>query len=253
MGKKLPVRKTKPVEAKAAPTPSPFPLLRKTDNKGQVVAGERRMGRWHTGQLRAQLYRAVTQLDYYADGGDVEAVELLAEITGAGIHMLRGLAERQPELLRPFARKCLAWPDFIGKHPGARKRNEWLLDELNVGEESPDRGGWRETSPATQQALFMRNWLLANQLALELPDLTPKTRKQWFEVGWCCLLTATNGKPEEDEFLAPIGQHRAKHSEHEGHQKRATERTAAANMRDGIKTRLASSFLSLTKFAPTSP
>lgn len=240
----------RPASTKTSLSLTPFPILRNEPRKGQVRDGERRIEQWEAEQFLEQANRTLADVTLFADRGDAKAVELLATIATDAIQVLRGLAERQPELLRPFARKCACWPDMVAKHPGAKRRNDWLLEELQVGAESADAVNWRVDSPASQQALFLRNWLGENQVALGLPDLTHATRKKWFEAGWKCLLQATDGKPEKDKFLAQIGQHRAKHSEHEGQQTHATARTSATNVRDGIKARLWQSFQTLTKRFP---
>jgi len=240
----------RPASTKTSLSLTPFPILRNEPRKGQVRDGERRIEQWEAEQFLEQANRTLADVTLFADGGDAKAVELLATIATDAIQVLRGLAERQPELLRPFARKCACWPDMVAKHPGAKRRNDWLLEELQVGAESADAVNWRVDSPASQQALFLRNWLGINQVALGLPDLTHATRKKWFEAGWKCLLQATDGKPEEGEFLASIGQHRAKHSEYELHQTVSTKGTSAANVRDGIKTGLWQAFRTLTKRFP---
>ena len=177
---------------------------------------------------------------------------LLVALACECIDWIRHVAEIRPELLRPLAKEMIAWPDFIGRHPGAKKRNEWLLKQLRIGTETLG-GRWGEGTRAGQQAAVLLAWLQTNQAALELHALAQETREQWFSLGWTHLLTATNGKPEEDEFLAPIGQYRAKHSERIGQQKRVTKGASAANVRNGIHDKLWQSFKTQTKNAPASP
>lgn len=194
-----------PASEKGTERLTPFFIPRIGVPKGRIAPFPRRMLPWQAERLRDQIRETTAEVLLYADGGDMDAVALLVDIAGSAIGLLRGLAERQPELIGPYARKCTVWPDFIGNHPGARKWNKWLLAELEIGTEAIDRGNWKETSPATQAALAMFTWLQLNQTALKLRELTQVTRKRWFDIGWHNLLVATKGRPDEDEFLAQIG------------------------------------------------
>jgi hypothetical protein len=96
------------------------------------------------------------------------------------IAVLGAVAKRNPDVLRPIARKQLFWPDLIGVKEGSSEHNRWLLKHLEVGKECSMRGKWNPKSPATQTALLMYTWLRTNQGALGLPPLAQETRKQSF-------------------------------------------------------------------------
>ena len=81
----------------------------------------------------------------------------------------------------------------------------------------------------------------------ELPPLTKRTAKKWFNVGWDALMEATEGHPERDPELRPLGIYRARHSVYEGAQKKETPGTVEANIRDGIKARLLEAVTSLSQ------
>jgi len=78
-----------------------------------------------------------------------------------------------------------------------------------------------------------------------LPPLTKASAPRWFEIGWQLLVEKHNGHPEQDENLGKLGSFRKLHSKHIGQQKTVTARTAASNIRDGVKNRIREALISL--------
>jgi hypothetical protein len=98
-----------------------------------------------------------------------------------------------------------------------------------------------------------------------LPALTEEgASKRWFEIGWEALLEATEGHPEQFRELWRIGKYRKdayqqsvptqrtagraetpRHIRPKGAKERSTERSNAANIRDGIKSKIRRAFMRL--------
>lgn len=185
---------------------------------------------------------------------DPRAVDLLLRMAWGCVAALDTLARERPELLQPLARKLIMWPAFIGKKSalsgerkkrkdGKRSLNEWLIDTIELGADSPHKGNWNPYSPATQAAIGMHKWLGENRETLKLPELTQKTVDCWFELGWKALLAATNWHPEKHEYLREIGRHYASHSKNTGAQKEVTPATRETNIRGGIRKQVRQSFM----------
>jgi hypothetical protein len=186
----------------------------------------------------------------HADRGDGPAIRSLVDGAFTAIKFLRVIAQRNPDVLRPYARKADVWPDLIGKRKVSVEWNRWLLDTLEVGKESPLRGKANYKAPATQTAAFMLHWLKENRATLGLPILTQGTRKQWFEMGWDALLYVSGEHPESDSYLRQIGSHFGQHSKNIGAQEKVTPATREANIRAGIRKQVWQSFRSITRNVP---
>ncbi len=185
-----------------------------------------------------------------ADRGDGLAIRSLVDGAFTAITMLRVIAQRHPDILRPYARRTPVWPDLIGKRKVSMEWNKRLLDTLEVGKESPFRGKANYKAPATQTAALMRHWLTENRTILDLPILIQGTRKQWFEIGWDALLYVSAEHPENDNYLRQIGVHYGQHSKKIGAQKQVTPATREVNIRAGIKKQVWQSFRSITRNVP---
>ena len=181
--------------------------------------------------------------------GDQAVIKDLLEGATTLIAILQAVAENNPEVLRPIARKVLFWPDLIGIK-GGFDNNRRLLEHLEVGKECSMRGKWQPESRATATALLMHTWVHTNQRSLTLPRLTQATRKQWFEAGWNALRDSTGGHPERNKFLRQIGLHYGEHSKQIEAQKKVTPATRESNIRAGIRKQLWQSFQSLTHHRP---
>ena len=182
--------------------------------------------------------------------GDQTVIKALLDGATTLIAILGAIAEDNPDVLRPIARKLLVWPDLIGTKEGYLAKNKWLLEHLEVGKGSSMRGKWQPESRTTATALLMHTWLHTNQGALALPRLTQGTRKQWFQAGWNALLDETGGHPERNNYLRQIGAHYGEHSKKVGAQKKVTPATRESNTREGIRKQLWQSFQSLTRHRP---
>lgn len=195
---------------------------------------------FNTGQNLAGLF-------CLAGNGDERALSIFLDLAFLMTEYLDMFARRQPEKLRPHARNKLAWPMYVGPKRG--KTNDALLRKIELGR-NLRTGKWNPSARSTAVALMIWKWLGQNCDDLKLPPFNSKTGKQWFEQGWTALLYATSGRPEKDEFLRHIGNHRERHSENIGQQKKATSATRETNIRDGIKKQLWQSF---KNFIPKPP
>jgi len=240
-----------PEQRKTPPGLTPFLLLRPPEELPRHSLGVRR--------LIAQLVSPDESRESVADAlglyfaavkGNQAAIVRLLHHSATLIAILEAIAEDNPDVLRPIARKQFVWPALIGsKH---FDKNRSLLRHLQVGKKCSIRGKWNPKSRATSMALGMYMWLKMNQDALGLPHLTLETKKQWFETGWSVLCDVTDRHPEKDTFLRQIGQHYGQHSKNTGAQKRVTPRTRESNIRAGIRKQLWQSFRNVTRHAPKS-
>ena len=73
---------------------------------------------------------------------------------------------------------------------------------------------------------------------MALPELTQASADIWATAIWKSVLRTSNGKPEDNPDLRKIGEYRKRHSEHIGQQKKVTQKTEKANIRDGIRDRI---------------
>lgn len=73
---------------------------------------------------------------------------------------------------------------------------------------------------------------------MSLETLSRANADDWAKAIWQKILQENTGKPETKPELRVIGKFRELHSEKKGHQYKATPRTAAANIRDGIRERI---------------
>ncbi len=225
----------------------PIPLLTTKPRTQVSLKSDVRMKPEDVDLIRSKNVENLTVLYCLAGNGDERALQVLLELGFLLTHFLEVFARRQPEKLRPYARKELAWPMFTGPKRG--KTNETLLRNIELARDIK-LGKWNPEARTTSAALVMWVWLCQNCAELKLPPFDRQTAKQWFEKGWSAVLYATRGKPEKDEFLRQTGEHRKRHSEQIGQQSHATAATREANIRDGIKWQLWQSF---QNFVPKSP
>jgi len=236
-----------PHKRKTPPGCTPFLLLRRTEDLPKEWLGiERLIAALYSPEEGPEPVADALGLFFAAVKGNQVVIKALLDGAATVIAILGALAENNPDVLRPIARRLLVWPDLIGLKEGNFDKNRWLLRHLEVGKECSMRGKWNPQAPATQTALLMLTWLRLNQNALELPSLTQGTREQWFEAGWTALLDVTAHHPEKDAYLRQIGQHYGQHSKKTGAQKNITAATRESNMRAGIKKQLRQSFKNLT-------
>ena len=242
-----------------AAEPTPFPLVQQRQLKKHPPIHDEDMSNDYFWETQVNQRQVINDLKSAAFKGNRQAVNLLIQVAWDSVQALDSLAREWPELLRPAARKQIMWPAFIGKKkalsgekkgiPKERKKgyvpplNGWLINTIELGEESPHKGKWSPHSPATTQAIAMFHWLDENKLCLGLPDLTENTKSKWFSTGWDGLLKATNQHPEFNDFLRLIGLHYAQHSVKNAAQKRAGKKTQDSNIKTGIRKQIRQSFM----------
>lgn len=232
------------------PELTPF-LLPPDGTQSRTEFPERWLTTHELGKI-AEHDRILSLLVDCALGGDREAVMRLITWTWSFVMALDDAARLRPELVRPFSRKEVMWPAFIGK--GAKRKrgsaNDWLITQLELGKESPYRGSWHPNAPSTKMVIAMESWLKQNSDLLGLPPLTVKTRLVWFNRGWEELLKATNGRPDQHAFLAQIGKSAVRRNEKGRGMSSQTEGMKRDDVTAKIKEILKKAFLTYTKFAP---
>ncbi len=116
-----------------------------------------------------------------------------------------------------------------------------LVPQINRAKQDFERAIELEKTRAILCGKPAPTWTHPDPLAAEivaLKPLTKRTAKKWAAVVWELIMRKTNRQPEQHPELRPLGQRRAKHSEYEAHQPKATLTTAESNIRDGIKDRI---------------
>jgi hypothetical protein len=73
---------------------------------------------------------------------------------------------------------------------------------------------------------------------ITLPPPSTETANQWFDAGWNFILEETNGRPEWNPILHPLGAFRKQYVKTSS----PAARTSDSNVRDGIKQRLRAAF-----------
>ena len=262
---------------------SPFQIVHSNDVKDEIPpsyanANDAQMA-WINAAVK--IDQGVRELQAIAAAGNEDALGALVARLHDAISWLYGFPYRQPELVRKIARQKFDWPVLLANHSQVAKDNQEYIARIQLGEDCPyysksqrwGIGKWEgKWSTATIWAMKIQETIEANKGCMvfatpfvsrpeykqwwdaipqwakdcaTLPPLTNDTAAKWFKVGWVAILEYSNGKPEDVPELAALGAHRAKKSERSGQQKRATPRTEAANIRDGIKERIADALQSL--------
>jgi len=212
-------------------------------------------------------------LHEFAVEGDAAALGELSEMLGDAIQHLNDLP---PEFVRQVSRHRMHWPVLAGQHPLQNKGVQRELAALQVGEATEWRKharwgvGWGgRMNTASKEAICLvgllqanaargrevskiskadwQNWPRWAKACRTLPPLAKDTADKWFAVGWQAILDETNGRPETIPALFEIGSHRAEHSKRTGQQNKTTPRTAAANIREGIKERIRQAIHSMAR------
>jgi hypothetical protein len=135
-------------------------------------------------------------------------IESMVQETWMMVENLNGMAEREPELLIPIARKQIVWPGFISTKAAYNRKNSELMEKIQLGKDSPfSSGEWRPNAPSTQRAIWLY-WLgrrRAKQCGLP-QKITKKNKKAWFDKAWRCAIKKLNWEPEKDPALARLGE-----------------------------------------------
>jgi hypothetical protein len=200
-------------------------------------------------KIRAEFEQRLFQIFHLADNGDEKALRLLIDIAKGAVQGLEDITRRQPDLLRPFARRSSLWPSFIGrKRKALAVLHKARLRELQIGADNPYRGNWQYESPATTTAIYMHRWLLLYRSVLRLPASNePGAASRWFAVGWRALLVRTDGHPEKDNFLKQLGQRKLKRAAARYKGGRLPPQSEAVNRCAEIRRRLKQAYLGFVR------
>jgi hypothetical protein len=186
-------------------------------------------------------------------------------------YALNSIAEKQPELFHAFARGCFEWPGVISRNAYVSQDNQRFLEKLQQGEDLPfvniprgkkgrtlsfsvlanrlafklyttietERAGGYDYSKSVAEmyGLTLPSWI---QRAVNLEPFSAKTWRSWAETAWQIVLEETNGKPEQDKILRPLGKSAGKKKPR--YCKKLHKRTANSNVRAKIKARLFEAF-----------
>jgi hypothetical protein len=152
-----------------------------------------------------QAFKLSADLIRLARTGHQLPVEVLLWITFDMVGALNSIAEKQPQLVLETSRSIFAWPAFISRKRAGKLDNAKLMDTLQLGEGGPySKRQWQLSAPSTQYALRLFVTAQLNQKAWDLPPLTEKSKRTWFEASWKEMLRV-GIVPEEAPFLAQLG------------------------------------------------
>jgi len=211
----------------------------------------------------APLIRAV-------ESGVWEACWKLWYVAKEATYALNDIAEKQPELFHAFARGCFEWPGVISRNPDVSRDNQRFLEKLRQGEDLPfvnipkgkkgrtlsfnvlaNRVAYKlykkiETARAGHDyseimaemlGLTVSSWIEA----VNLEPFSAKTWRSWAERSWQIVLETTDGKPEQDEILRPLGESAGKKEPHWRNEP-FTEEARNRNVQGKIRERLFEAF-----------
>ena len=258
--------------------------LRDVDELLEVVKGNNiacDLSKMTVDDLYLHCKLAAQELFHRTDKGNQEAADSLVQL---GIY-IAGIVEEQSikhlEVFKYIAERQPVWPALVTPTPHNSQYIKQRMKILGLALKSEfamhSKARWSPANIATWNAMSIIGTIRANQEWKEvrqtfitknkkspipvkiieppawvkkcwaLSPLTKQTAKEWFNVGWDALMEATEGHPERDPELRPLGIYRARHSVYEGAQKKETPGTVEANIRDGIKARLLEAVTSLSQ------
>jgi hypothetical protein len=118
---------------------------------------------------------------------------------------------------------------------------EAALDKLSgvMGGLGRLQGGDKERSRLNS---IHSEWLEAARGLHTLADFGPRSWPDWFRISWARVKLETMGYPETWPRFHVIGRYRKTHSQAKGAQTAVSPRTAASDIRDGIKRDLETTF-----------
>lgn len=202
-------------------------------------------------ETRLALCAGLARLRDFALAGDRDAAAALGAVLSEAVADLAELARRNPEVVRAWSSEQSVVPVLTGQNIGHRKQLAADLAAFAVGEVSPYRVNPppRKRGPdASSRANALAGALCSHladhrakarilkkpvpqwvRLTANLPELAKETWEAWAEAAWECLLDATDGHPEENEFLNVLGR------KAENRDGLKTLRTLAANVRAEIR------------------
>jgi hypothetical protein len=149
-----------------------------------------------------KMSAVLTQL---AKTGDELFVKTLHLITLEMVSALNSIAEEQPEIILPISRRQIAWPAFISRKRALKASNAKLMEALQLGEGGPySKRQWQLSARSTQAAVGLFETARLHKKEWDLPPLTEKNKRAWFEASWKYMLKE-GIVPEETPSLAQLG------------------------------------------------
>jgi hypothetical protein len=119
---------------------------------------------------------------------------------------LYDMAEKRPELFRLVARRTFYWPGFVSRKGAFKRKYDKLMDKIELGVDCPySTKKWQLSAPTTQLAIKLHLLCCTYEKQWQLPPLTKKTKRLWFERGWKYWVNDLGAVPEKDPVLAKLG------------------------------------------------
>jgi hypothetical protein len=116
------------------------------------------------------------------------------------------LAQKRPELFRLVARKTFYWPGFVSRKRAFDTKYDELMDKIELGVDCPySPKQWQISAPTTRTAMELHLHCCTYEKEWQLPPLTKKTKRLWFERAWQYMVDDLHVVPESDPVLAPLG------------------------------------------------
>lgn len=135
----------------------------------------------------------------------LEAIELWKAACDK-VSELHDLAQKRPELLRPIAREQIVWPGFICRKRALDVENADIMDKIELGVGVPfSTKRWQMTATSTQFAISLYSLCHTYEKELQLPPLTKKNKRSWFDRVWRYAVNELGVVPENNPYLAQLG------------------------------------------------
>jgi hypothetical protein len=131
------------------------------------------------------------------------AIELLKAASDK-VTELHDMAQKRPELFRPFARHLYAWPGLISRKRGVDTENDALMDKIELGA-GFSKKHWQILATSPQFALRLYSLCHRFEKQLQLPPLTKKNKRSCFEQVWNYAVNVLGVVPENNPHLAKLG------------------------------------------------
>jgi hypothetical protein len=155
--------------------------------------------------LCGQALKMSADLIRLAQTGRELPLSVLLWITCDMVSGLNSISRKQPELVLESSRGIFLWPAFISRKRAVKLDNAKLMDTLQLGEGGPySKRQWQLSAPSTQYAIRLFVTAQLNKKAWDLPPLTEKSKRTWFEASWKEMLRV-GIVPEEAPVLAQLG------------------------------------------------
>jgi hypothetical protein len=242
---------------------------RASDAIDALLSSTEKYGLTYLSSTADQVFSGLLAL---AANGNKKAAEVLANSLLWAVKDFETLIsnDQKGKALRAWARKAVGIPGIISPNREAATHNQQLVKRLEVGKDcqfailpTGKKGRrWKYKSPVNdlalrlchyidrQRALYKIHLFDEKQGRIKLPawlhDVTrlqpfsAKTSRSWASVAWAILMDVTNGKPESDSHLRPLGESAALKKPKYCKTLRAA--TKASNIRAKIKSRLFEAF-----------